>query len=139
MNCFPIVGWNHVNRIPGTTVQECSIGSLARTLLTSNTEIGIDFDTAERRVILVRDPEHTGFDGTVFDASWRACAPGAAVSGNGEDPRSLLARCFAVTDRHRPFFFYNVEHLLCLAPVLRLCDLRIAVTLTQLSTALNGL
>ena len=139
MDCFPIVGWNHVNRIPGATVQESSIGSLARTLLTSNTEIGIDFDTAERRVILVRDPEHTGFDGTVFDASWRACASGAAVSSNGEDPRPLLARCFAVTDRHRPFFFYNVEHLLCLAPVLRLCDLRIAVTLTQLSTALNDL
>ncbi len=69
MDRFPIVGGNHLNCIPWTTIQKCPVGSFTRTLLTSDTQIGIDFDTAERRVVLIRDPEHAGFDGAVFDAS----------------------------------------------------------------------
>jgi hypothetical protein len=107
---FPIIGGNHFNRIPWTAIQECSVGSFTRTLLTSDTEIRIDFDTAEGRVVLVRYPEHAGLDRAVFDASRRAGAPGAAIGGNGKNARPLLAGRFAVAEGHRPFFLDYIEH-----------------------------
>ena len=79
MDCFPIVGRNHLDRVPRTTIEEGSVGTLTRTLLTADTEIRIDFDTAERWVILVRDPEHAGFDRAVFDAGRGTGATCAAV------------------------------------------------------------
>ena len=137
MNGFPIVSGNHFNRIPWTTVEEGSVGSLTRTLLTSDTEIRIDFDTAERWVILVRDPEHAGFDRAVFDASRRTGAAGAAISSNGEDARSFLALGFTVADRHRPFLFYYIEHFCVSLPSCLVAILGIADTLTQRSPSLN--
>src|SRR5216684_1889332 len=110
MHCFPIVGRNHLDRVPRATIEECSVRTLSRTLLTSDTEIRIDFDTAERWVVLVRDPEHAGFYRAVFDARRRAGASGAAISCNGEDARPFLALGFTVADRHRPFLFYYIEH-----------------------------
>src|SRR5437762_211126 len=42
--------------------QKCTSKGPDGAFLASDTEIGIDIDAAERRVILVRDPEHAGFD-----------------------------------------------------------------------------
>ena len=65
---FDLSGIYHHNRIPGAAVQEASVRPLADTLLTADTEDGIDLNPSERHVVLVRYPEHAVFDGTVFDA-----------------------------------------------------------------------
>lgn len=116
MDCFPVVCGNHLDRIPWTSVEEGSVGSFTDTLLTSDTEIRIDFDTAEGWMIFVRNPEHARFDRAVFDACRRTRASGAAIGGNGEDARPLFAGRFAVTRRHWPLFFYDIEHFVCIAP-----------------------
>lgn len=111
MYCFPIVGGHHLNSVPGATIEKSTIWSFADTLLAANTKIRIDFDAAEGRMVLVGNPEHAGFDGTVFYACRRARAPRAAVSSDGQDPRSLFARCLAVAFRHGPMFIYDVVHV----------------------------
>lgn len=96
MHRFPVVCWHHLDRVPGTAVEKSSVRSLAGALLTTNAEIGIDLNPAKRRMILVRHPEHAGFDGTVFDARRRAGASGAAVGRDGQDSRPFLTGCLAV-------------------------------------------
>lgn len=68
MQCFPIVGWHHLNRVPGTAVEESAIRSFANAFLTADTEIRINFNAAKGRMILVRDPKHARFDGAIFNA-----------------------------------------------------------------------
>src|SRR4029079_13785788 len=68
MHSFPIVGRDHFNRVPGTAIEERTIRPFADTFLAANTEIGIDFDAPKRRMILVRNPKHTGFDRAIIDA-----------------------------------------------------------------------
>lgn len=130
MHCFPIVGRNHLDRVPRTAIKEGPVGSFARTLLAANTKIRIDFDPAEWWMIFVRDPEHACFDWAVVNAGRRACAPGAAVSSNGQYARPLLALRFAVADRHRPMLVYDIKHSVCVAPVLDCCVLN-ALTLAH--------
>lgn len=98
MHCFPIVGRDHFNRIPWAAVKKRTVRPFARTLLTPDTKIRIDFDATEGGVVFIRNPEHAGVDRTVFDAGRRAGATSAAVSRDREDPRLLLARSFAVTN-----------------------------------------
>src|SRR5207302_10036096 len=74
-----------------------------------NTQIRIDFDATEGRMIFVRHPEHAGFDWAVLDACGRAGASGATVSRDREYARLLFARGFAVADRHRRMLFDDVE------------------------------
>src|SRR5215831_18291367 len=105
MHRFPIICRNHFDRIPGTAIEKRPIRAFARTLLTSDAEIRIDFDAAERRMIGVGYPKHTGLDGTVFDASGRAGAASTAISCDREDAWLLLALRLTVADRHRPLFF----------------------------------
>src|SRR5216684_3161518 len=71
---LPIIGRNHLDRVPRTAVEKRAVGTLADTFLTPDTEIRIDFDSSKRRVIFVRHPEHASFDRAVFDASGRARA-----------------------------------------------------------------
>src|SRR5207248_11703506 len=111
---FRIVSRNHFDRIPRTTIKECSVRSLARALLTSNTEIRIDFDSSKRRMIFVRNPEHAGFDGAVLNASRRARATRAAIGSDRENAWPLLARRFTIADGHGPILFYDIEHALLL-------------------------
>ena len=68
MNGFPVIGRYHFNCIPGAAIEKCAVWSFADALLAANAEIWIDFDASERRMIFVGHPEHTCFDGTVFDA-----------------------------------------------------------------------
>ena len=112
MHSFPIVGRNHFNSIPGTAVEECAVGSFADAFLAADTEVRINFDPAKRWVIVVRDPEHAGFDRTVLDTGRRTRAAGAAIGSDGQNTWPLLARGFAVTLRHRPMLFYDIEHAL---------------------------
>lgn len=68
MHGFPIIGWNHLDRIPRTAVEERAVGALAGAFLTADTQVRVDFDSSKGWMILVRDPEHAGFDRAVFDA-----------------------------------------------------------------------
>ena len=67
MHRLPIVGRNHFNRIPRTAVEKGPIRTFADAFLTTDAEIGIDFDAAEGWMIRVRHPEHASFDWTVLN------------------------------------------------------------------------
>src|SRR5438874_11847329 len=112
---FPVIGRNHFNCIPRATVQECAVRTFASALLTADAEVGVYFDTSEWRMVLVGNPEHAGFDRTIFDACRRARTPGAAVGSDCKYSRSFFARRFTVALRHWPMLFYNVVHTLRLS------------------------
>src|SRR5262245_8098076 len=63
-------------------------------------------------MILVRHPEHAGFNRTIFDTGRRARTTGAAVGGDRQNAWPLLARGLSVADGHRPVFIYDVECVL---------------------------
>ena len=96
MHGFPVVGGDHFNRVPGAAIEEGAVGAFARAFLTADAEIWIDFDTTERRMILVWNPEHAGFDRAVFDAGRGTGATCAAVGCDRQYSRSLLARRLAI-------------------------------------------
>src|SRR5213078_1045072 len=110
MQCFPIIGGHHLNSVPGTAIEKRTVRSFADTFLTADTEIRIDFDAAKRRMVLVRDPKHAGFDRTVLNASWRTGAAGAAIRSDRQDARFLFARRLAIAYGHGPMFVYEVVH-----------------------------
>ena len=64
---LPVFGRNHFDCIPGTAVEKRAIRSLADAFLAADAEIRINFNAAKRFMVRVRNPEHAGFDGTVFD------------------------------------------------------------------------
>lgn len=96
MDCLPIVSGYHFDRVPGTTVEERTIGTFADALLTTNAQIRIDLDSSERWVVLVRYPEHACFDRTIFDARRRTRAASATVCSYRQNARTLLSCRLAV-------------------------------------------
>ena len=110
MERFPVIGGHHFNRVPGTAVEKCAVGTFAGALLAADAEVRIYFDTSKRRMVLIRYPEHTGFDRTILDTRGRSGATRAAVGGDRQYAWPLLARGFSVALRHRPVFVYNIEH-----------------------------
>jgi len=64
---FPILGGNHFDSVPGTTIQESAVRTFADALLATNAEIRINLNAAEGWVIFVGHPEHTRLDGTILD------------------------------------------------------------------------
>ena len=112
MKRFPVVSRNHLNCIPRAAIEERAVGPFAGALLAPNTEIWIDFNAAEWRMILIGDPEHAGFNRTVLDACRRARAAGATVSCNGQNARPLFACCLAVALRHGPVLVYDVVQII---------------------------
>jgi hypothetical protein len=113
---FPILSGHHLNCVPGTAVEKRTIWTFAYALLAANAKIGINFNAAKRRVILVGYPEHARFDGAIFNARGGARAASATIGRNRQDARLLFASGLAIALRHRPVFFYNVvqsrSHLL---------------------------
>ena len=110
MYAFPVISWHHLDRVPGTTIEKRAIRTFARTLLAADAEVGIDFDSAKRRVILIGHPEHARFDRTILDTRRGTRATGAAVSGDRQDARPLFSGGFAVALRHWPVLVYDVVH-----------------------------
>ena len=110
MHRFPIVGRNHFDRVPRTAIKKRAVRTFAGALLTADTEVRIYFDSTKRWVVFIRDPEHTGFDRAILDTRRRSGATSAAVRGDRQYARPLLARCFSVALRHRPVFVYDIEH-----------------------------
>ena len=115
MNCFPVVCRNHLDRIPGTTIEKRTVRTFAGALLAANAEIRINFDSTKRRMIFVGYPEHARLNRAIFDTCRRPRTAGATIGGNRKYAWSLLARRFAVALRHWPMFFDDVEHPLTLA------------------------
>ena len=68
MHRFPVIRWHHLDRVPGAAIEKRAIRPFADAFLAADAEIWIDFDAAERRMILVGYPEHACLNGTVFDA-----------------------------------------------------------------------
>src|SRR6266516_4144254 len=96
MHGFPVFRWYHLDSIPGATIEERTVRPFAGAFLAAYAEVGIDLDTPERRMILVGNPKHTSLNRTVFDAGRRSRAPGAAICGDGQNARLLLARCLTI-------------------------------------------
>ena len=74
---------DHDDGVPRAAVEERAVRTLARALLTSDAEDGIDLNAAEWWVIFVGNPEHAVFHRTVLHAGWRARTAGAALGNNG--------------------------------------------------------
>ena len=74
---FVFFGWNHIDSVPGTTIQESAAGSLAGAFLTTDTLQGINPDPSCRHLV-VCDPDHAVFYRAVGLAGRRAGAPGTA-------------------------------------------------------------
>ncbi|HZE69060.1 MAG TPA: hypothetical protein VE135_05990 [Pyrinomonadaceae bacterium] len=110
MQRFPVVCRHHLNGVPWTSVEEGAVRTFSGAFLTTYAEVWVDLDPPEWRVIFVGHPEHAGFDWTVFYTGRRACAAGAAISGNCQYARPFLPSCFTVADRHWPMFFNDVVH-----------------------------
>jgi hypothetical protein len=110
MQRFPIVGWDHLDRVPRTAIEKRAVRTFARTLLTANAEIRIDFDPSKRRVVVIGNPEHTGLNRTIFDTRRRPGAARAAIGGDCQYAWTLLARRLSVALRHWPVFVYDIEH-----------------------------
>ena len=79
---FHFDGIHHNNCIPGTAVEERSVGAFAGALFAADAEDGVDLDSPEGRVIFVRDPEHAVLDRAILHAGGRAGAAGAALGND---------------------------------------------------------
>jgi len=66
---FNLFGGDHLNSIPGATIEKGPVGPFAGALLAANTEKGIDLDVTKGRMIFIGDPEHTIFHWTIGNAS----------------------------------------------------------------------
>ncbi len=110
MHCFPVVGRHHFDSVPRAAVEKRALRPFADALLTTDAEFGVNFDATERRVIFVGNPEHARLNRAILDARGRTRTARAAVGGDGEDARLLLARGFPVAHRHRPMFFDSLDH-----------------------------
>jgi hypothetical protein len=95
---FPIIGGNHLDGVPGATIEKSAIGTLAGTLLAANAKIRINLDTTKGRVIFIGQPKHASFDWTVFDAGGGTRTARAAISGYSQNTRPLFPRSFTITD-----------------------------------------
>src|SRR5260370_18609018 len=67
-NFFHFRNVHHHDGIPWAAVQEASVRSLAHALLAPDAENGVHVDASERRIILIRPPEHTVLHPRILDA-----------------------------------------------------------------------
>ena len=115
MQRFPVVSGNHLNCIPGTTIQKSSVGTFAGALLATNAKVRVYFDSAKRRMVLVGQPEHACFNGTILYAGRRTGTTSAAVSCDRKDARTLLSCRLSITVRHWPVLVDETKHALCVS------------------------
>jgi len=107
---FPIVCWDHLDRVPRAAIEKRAVRTFAGALLTADAEIRIYFDTSKRWVVLIRNPEHARFDRTILNTRRGSGATSAAISRDRQYARPLLARRFSVALGHRPVLVYDIEH-----------------------------
>ena len=96
MQAFPVFGGHHFDCIPGTAIQESTVGALAGAFLAADAKVWVNFNTTKWRMVFVRNPKHAGFDWTVFNTGRRTGTTGAAVCSYRQDARLFLPAGFAV-------------------------------------------
>jgi len=69
---------HHHNRIPGTTIEEGSLRTLAGAFVAANAENRVHLDPTKGRMVLIWNPKHAVFHRAVFHAGRRTSAAGAA-------------------------------------------------------------
>src|SRR2546430_6328098 len=89
---FHFGGIHHHDGVPWAAVQEAAVGALAEALLAADAQNGINLDAPERRIVLIRHPEHAVFHRAVLHASGRSRAARAALRNNRQFFRLFLAR-----------------------------------------------
>src|SRR6266700_6275716 len=108
---------HHHDGVPRAAVQEAAVGAFAEAFLAPEALEGINLDAPERRIVLVRHPEHAVFHWTVLHARRRPRATRAALGNysaflrlllaRGDD--SLRARLKFLLVRHHPWRLHNVR------------------------------
>ena len=83
---------HHDDGVPRAAIEEAAVGAFAEAFLAADALDGVNLDAPERRIVLVRHPEHTVFHRAVLDAGRRARAAGAALGNDGKFFGFLLAR-----------------------------------------------
>src|ERR1700690_2522211 len=112
VRALPVLDFHHLDRVPGTTVQEGSVGSLAGTFCAADAGSLVDLDSAKRRVVRVGDPKHAGLNRAVGHANRRASAPRAVFVDDGQ----LLGLAFSEirpAARHRLELLYRIQRPWC--------------------------
>jgi hypothetical protein len=67
MQSFPVVGRDHLDRVPGAAIEKCPVRAFAGALLAADAQIRIYFDSPKRRMVFIRHPEHACFDRAILD------------------------------------------------------------------------
>src|SRR6266849_6984982 len=83
---------HHDDGIPRAAIQEAAVRTFTEALFAPDALEGVNLDAPERRIVLVRHPEHAIFHRTIFNAGRRSSAAGAALRNNGQFFWLLLAR-----------------------------------------------
>lgn len=83
---------HHLDGVPWAAIQKTSVGAFARALLAADTELRINLDAAEGRVLLVNHPIHAIQNRAVRNAGRGTGATGATLGDNGYFLGLFLAR-----------------------------------------------
>ena len=67
-NGFNLFDRDHLDGIPGATIQKGPVGTFAGALLAPNAKKGIYFNVTKRGMVFVRHPKHTVFHRAIRDA-----------------------------------------------------------------------
>src|SRR5258708_19426651 len=86
---------HHHDGVPRAAIEEAAVGAFAEALLAADALDRVNLDAPERRIVLIRHPEHAIFHGTVFHAGRRSSATGAALRNDSKFLRLFLARAQA--------------------------------------------
>src|SRR5713226_550355 len=105
---FDLGNIDHDDGVPRAAIQEAAVRAFTEALLAPDALEGVNLDASERRIVLVRHPEHAIFHRAVLHASRRSRATRAALGDYGQFLRLFLA-CGGNTLRAR-FKFLVVGH-----------------------------
>jgi hypothetical protein len=83
---------HHLDGVPWAAIQKTSVGAFAGTLLAADTELRINLDATEGRVLLVNHPIHAIQNRAVRNAGRGTGATGATLGDNGYFLGLFLAR-----------------------------------------------
>src|SRR5229473_829021 len=83
---------HHDDGVPRAAIEKAAVGTFAEALLAADALDGVNLDAPERRIVLVRNPEHAILHRTVLHAGRRPRATRAALGNHGQFFRFLLAR-----------------------------------------------
>src|SRR5258708_20895221 len=83
---------DHDDGVPRAAIEEAAVGAFAEALLAADALDGVNLDAPERRIVLVRHPEHAIFHRTVLHARCASRATRAALGDYGQFFRFFLAR-----------------------------------------------